>query len=309
MNMRIIIISLLVLLTASGVLAGKKLTIRNAETGESFEVELPDGLKIYECNEEWLDSVPYLVEHARWKEPWAFDALAECYRYGKGGLEKCMFSALGCYDCARRDGIRLAEEAFAADSSDEFGFLAHTVGALVRGRSSEAEVLARLDSNHDMKPAWAVLLGKILRCDSAGREKLILSQLTPQSSGDEYMVAFSYLSIYNAKALDRLLSSTPDAFDRLRMYGDKVPMMYDAFASHMWRDEPVDADDKASLATSLEFMHIADKHGFLSKDNMEKVLAYYAKHGKDVNLRFSDDDLRRFATLCPQSTGEDRNKN
>ena len=43
------------------------MTIRNADTGESFEVSVPDGLKIRidEYNSNWLDSIPYLVEHAR----------------------------------------------------------------------------------------------------------------------------------------------------------------------------------------------------------------------------------------------------
>ena len=68
--------------------ADKKMTVRNADTGEPFEVSVPDGLKTYEYNSNWLDSVPYLVVRARYGEPWAYEALGDCYRYGKGGVEQ-----------------------------------------------------------------------------------------------------------------------------------------------------------------------------------------------------------------------------
>lgn len=63
----------------------RRMSVENIESGEAFEVTVPDGLKITHYNSNWLDSVPYLIEHARWHEPWAYNALAECYSYGKGG--------------------------------------------------------------------------------------------------------------------------------------------------------------------------------------------------------------------------------
>lgn len=99
---RLIIFAVL-LLSAIAALADKKMTIRNADTGESFEVKVPDGLRIYEYNGNWLDSIPYLMEHARWGEPWAYEALAECHRYGKGGLKKSIFNALSYYDLAGKN--------------------------------------------------------------------------------------------------------------------------------------------------------------------------------------------------------------
>lgn len=64
--------------------ADKKLTVRNSDTGESFEVTLPDGLKNYQINSYWLDSIPYLQEHARHNESWAYKAIGDCFRNGKG---------------------------------------------------------------------------------------------------------------------------------------------------------------------------------------------------------------------------------
>lgn len=76
------------------VFADKKMTIRNSDTGESFEVTVPDGLRIYEYNSNWLDSIPYLMEHTRYGEPWAFEALGDCYRYGKGGMTRSFINAI-----------------------------------------------------------------------------------------------------------------------------------------------------------------------------------------------------------------------
>ena len=76
------------MLSSFAAMADKKMIIRNADTGESFEVMVPDVLRSYEYNGNWLDSIPYLVEHARNGEPWAYEALAECHRYGKGGVKR-----------------------------------------------------------------------------------------------------------------------------------------------------------------------------------------------------------------------------
>lgn len=55
-----ICIVLLTLMSALYSFADKKMTIRNIDTGESFEVSVPDGLKIsiQEYNSDWLDSIP-----------------------------------------------------------------------------------------------------------------------------------------------------------------------------------------------------------------------------------------------------------
>lgn len=56
-----IITLLMVLVTTITTFAQKQLTIINEDTGDSFEVTVPEGLKIYQYNENWLDSIPYLM--------------------------------------------------------------------------------------------------------------------------------------------------------------------------------------------------------------------------------------------------------
>lgn len=142
-----ICILLLTLMSAFYSYADKKMTIRNIDTGESFEISVPEGLKmsIQEYNSNWLDSIPYLVEHARWKEPWAYEALAECYRYGKGGVEKSMFNAIMCYEEAGMSASEIAEAAYESDPTDEFGLIDHLMEGLDKKCISEEDAILLID--------------------------------------------------------------------------------------------------------------------------------------------------------------------
>lgn len=62
--------------------AQQKLTVRNSETGESFEVEIPDGLTI--TADGWTDSVEVYRERARQGDVEAYRKLARCYEDGVG---------------------------------------------------------------------------------------------------------------------------------------------------------------------------------------------------------------------------------
>lgn len=138
---RIITLLTVVIATVSA-FAQKQLTIYNEDTGESFEVTVPDGLKIYQYNENWLDSIPYLMEHVRNREPWAYENLARCYRFGIG-LEKSIVNAMIYYDKAEVNERELAENAYASDPTDELGFMNYLMEGLDKKRITveEAKVL------------------------------------------------------------------------------------------------------------------------------------------------------------------------
>lgn len=107
---RIIILFAAVITTAIA-LPQNQLAISCEDTGESFEVTVPDGIKIYEYNENWLDSIPYLMEHVRNCEPWAYENLARCYRFGIG-IEKCITNAMIYYSKAGINERELAENIY-----------------------------------------------------------------------------------------------------------------------------------------------------------------------------------------------------
>ena len=291
-----------ILLSAFAVMADKKMTIRNIDTGESFEVSVPDGLKIsiQEYNSNWLDSIPYLVEHARRKEPWAFEALAECYRYGKGGVEKSMFNAIMYYEEAGKSATEIAEAAYECDSTDEFGLLNHLMNGLDKKRISEEDAIRLINGVITPKAGWMVFLADILRHEHDAREEYIKSRLTPDSNSDEFLVGFACLAMNDSHIFDKtFINVSDDYMRRIRLFGEKLPPIYDVIADKMWRRYDENIEDKEKfLSAALDCMFHADKMGFLSKHNMSKVLTFSKENGSDERIPFSEEDLARFDAIC-----------
>ena len=291
-----------ILLSAFAVMADKKMTLSNIDTGESFEVSVPDGLKIsiQEYNSNWLDSIPYLVEHAKWKEPWAFEALAECYRYGKGGVEKSMFNAIMCYEEAGKSATEIAEAAYECDPTDEFGLLNHLMNGLDKKRISEEDAIRLINGVTPPKPRWMVFLAEILRHEHDAREEYIKSRLTTDSNSDEFLVGFACLAMDDNHIFDKtFINVSDDYLRRIRLFGEKLPPIYDVIADKMWRRYDENIEDKEKfLSAALDCMFHADKMGFLSKHNMSQVLTFSKENGIDERIPFSEEDLARFDAIC-----------
>ncbi len=291
-----------ILLSSFAVMADKKMTLSNIDTGESFEVSVPDGLKIsiQEYNSNWLDSIPYLVEHAKWKEPWAFEALAECYRYGKGGVEKSMFNAIMCYEEAGKSATEIAEAAYECDPTDEFGLLNHLMNGLDKKRISEEDAIRLINGVITPKAGWMVFLADILRQEHDTREEYIKSRLTPDSNSDEFLVGFACLAMDDNHIFDKtFINVSDDYMRRIRLFGEKLPPIYDVIADKMWRKYDESIEDKEKfLSPALDCMFHADKMGFLSKHNMYKVLTFSKENGIDERIPFSEEDLARFDAIC-----------
>lgn len=291
-----------ILLSSFAVMADKKMTLSNIDTGESFEVSVPDGLKIsiQEYNSNWLDSIPYLVEHAKWKEPWALEALAECYRYGKGGVEKSMFNAIMCYEEAGKSATEIAEAAYECAPTDEFGLLNHLMNGLDKKRISEEDAIRLINGVITPKAGWMVFLADILRHEHDAREEYIKSRLTPDSNSDEFLVGFACLAMDDNHIFDKtFINVSDDYMRRIRLFGEKLPPIYDVIADKMWRKYDESIEDKEKfLSAALDCMFHADKMGFLSKHNMYKVLTFSKENGIDERIPFSEEDLARFDAIC-----------
>lgn len=303
MNIRIIIF-LLALLSVFYSFADERITFRNIDTGESFEVSVPDGLKIsiQEYNSDWLDSIPYLVEHAKWKEPWAFEALADCYRYGKGGVDKSMFNAIMCYEEAGKSARDMADEAYENDPTDEFGLLNHLMEGLDKKQLSEEDARLLIDGLTTQKPDWIVFLRDILGQRVEARKEFIFSRLKPDSSSDEFLIGFACLAMDDRHIFDKTFVNVSDGYMRkVRIIGEKLPPIFDVIAEKMWRKYEGNAEVKGKyLSAALECMYHADKAGFLSKHNMTAILTFCEKYGIDDRIPFSEEDLARFDAICPK---------
>lgn len=85
-------------------------------------VMLAGALTVYgDAGCRWRDDVPYLVAHARWGEAWAYEALGDCCKYGRGGLPQSMIEANNYY--------RLADDARDLTYDDFFDF--HPLGSML----------------------------------------------------------------------------------------------------------------------------------------------------------------------------------
>lgn len=299
MNTRVFIF-FFVLLSALNSFADKKMTIRNADTEESFEVSVPDGMNIYEYNSNWLDSIPYLVEHARWTEPWAYKSLAECYRYGRGGIEKSMFNAIMSYENAGMSATKVAEEAFESDPSDELGLINHLMEGVSKKSLTEEQVVSMIDNMLTPIPSWASLLKDIMQYSSDDRISFIKSQLSNESTPDEVLVGFGCLAMYDTEAFNKMFAGVTDDYMRnIRVYGEKLPPIYDVAGERLWR-KYLNENGEEYMINALECMYRADQAGFLSKGNMTRVLTYCEQYGKNKHILFSDEDLARFDKICPK---------
>lgn len=291
-----------ILLSSFAVMADKKMTLSNIDTGESFEVSVPDGLKIsiQEYNSNWLDSIPYLIEHTRWGELWAYEALGDCYRDGKGGVEKSMFNAIMCYEEAGKSATEIAEAAYECDPTDEFGLLNHLMNGLDKKRISEEDAIRLINGVITPKAGWMVFLADILRQEHDAREEYIKSRLTPDSNSDEFLVGFACLAMDDSHIFDKtFINVSDDYMRRIRFFGEKLPPIYDVIADKMWRKYDESIEDKEKfLSAALDCMFHADKMGFLSKHNMSKVLTFSKENGIDERIPFSEEDLARFDAIC-----------
>lgn len=276
------------------------MTVRNSDTGESFEVIVPDGLRINGYNTNWLDSIPYLIEHARWHEPWAYEALAECYRYGKGGIEKSIFNAIICYEIGGFSPSEIAKAAYEANPSDELGLLDHLMDLIDKRKISDAEAISLIDSISAPMPKWLNLIKTLLTMDPDNRNAFIEASVSPEMSSDELLICYCFQNLRgNDSSLNPNDIITDEQVQKFKLFGDSMPALYDLFGQKLWRLHLRDAENSDKyLDLAFESMFEADKVGFLSKTNMGHILSYYNKHGKERLSMFSEEDFDRFNQLC-----------
>lgn len=283
------------------------MTVENVDTGESFEVSVPDGLKITHYNANWLDSVPYLIDNARWHESWAYKALAECYRYGKGGLKKSIFNAIVCYEVGGLSPAEIAQAAYDANPFDEMGLLDHIMENIDKKRISDEELIGIIDDIPEPKPKWATLIKNTLSTDIAERTAFIEANMSQEMTSDELLVCFFFLSLQGDESILDSHASIKDEYRKvIKLLGDNMPILYDIFGEKLWRKHKEDLENSEKyIEFALECMHLSDQAGFLSNTNIRNILSYYKEYGKESIPMFSEEDLDRFNQLCPDKYSDD----
>lgn len=256
--------------------ADRKMKICNSDTGESFEVTVPDGLKmrIYEYNSNWLDSIPYLKEHARQGEPWAYEALGNCYRFGKG-MDKSYANALFCYALAGKNIDQLAKDVYEKDSLDPIGLLYQLLGNMSKKDFTVAqEQLNVLAKNNE---ALAKIIGLVIENrDKKDAESLVLSHIDAQSSADELFFGFGCLGIMNlSKPEKELYKELP------LLLASKIPMFYNQLGEKEWEKYNEESAKKPEvLVRIVDYLKKADEAGFLNSTGASILLSIYRDNDK-----------------------------
>lgn len=101
--LRIATVAGIVVAMETSAMAERMIAIDEVDPWKKLEMAAVDGSSANGYNKNRLDSVPYLIEHAQWGEPWAYKALGDCYRYGRGGVRRSMINALTYYGLAERE--------------------------------------------------------------------------------------------------------------------------------------------------------------------------------------------------------------
>lgn len=207
------------LLSAMTVMADKKMRIRNADTGESFEMTVPDGFKMYSYNGNWLDSIPYLVEHARYGEPWAYEALAECHRHGKGGLKRSFLNTLFYYELAGKGIEDSFKEIEQSNHDDPVAVFARVINYLENDEIDH--VLCAIDTLHNFDYHSADILSKYIRKEGKTELEDVLKYATdPDTDPDA-----SVFTIVGYALSNKNDSTKVDISWSRSLFMDKIPFM------------------------------------------------------------------------------------
>lgn len=295
MNIRYIsIISLLLsVLSAS---ADKKMTIRNSDTGESFEVSVPDGMRIYEYNSNWLDSIPYLLERARYGEPWAYEALGDCYRYGKGGVERSIFKAFFYYELADMDIERQAVESLEENPADQLGNTFRLIDMMEKG--DKESVLCFLDTAYyDNQTDTYVIRDLIRETDLNARSQMVEHNImSPDVSADKTM-----FTVFGCFAMNWFPETFKEKSGIVTAVGDKIPCLYDKIAVDFFSKshEDMDPDTIArKTTTAITFLEKADKAAMLSREGAEILYRHYQSEYEAGCMKPDVENMERLAILA-----------
>ncbi|MBD5275401.1 MAG: hypothetical protein HDS37_04790 [Bacteroides sp.] len=294
MNTRYISIIIL-LLSFLSISADKVMTVRNSDTGESFEVSVPDGLRIYKYNSNWLDSIPYLLERARYGEPWAYEALGDCYRYGKGGVERSIIKALVYYVMSEMDVDGMAKNSVKENPHDHLSLFYKLIE---RWDDKDDEgMLGVIDKLEEEGYHDADVL-KSLMGDTTPENIISLveqSIISPDVSTDEML--FTVLRYGLFEALD-LCGNKEELFIAAC---NKFPYIYDKAGMKILKEDSLYIDlkeDEKMRLKAISFLREADKSAFLSRQGAAILYRHYKSEIEGGRMEYDEVEMERLATLA-----------
>lgn len=297
-------LTLIAMATVLVAMADKRMTIRCEETGESFEVTVQDGLRIYEYNGNWLDSIPYLTEHARYGEPWAYEALGDCYQDGKGGVKMSIVNALGYYDLAGKDIDAIISGIAEIDHDSPFAVMPRFINYL-EDRNYD-KVLCALDTLNEYDYHSADILRSYIHRKT---EKVALSEILEYITSKDTDADAAFFAAGGASICLKLDTIKTDISSFIPVLLNKIPFLYSQFGERKYKKtikadtpdgyaEDVTIQDIEDRKKAVEYLLKADELGVLSKEAARLIIDYCTNDSTSDWVMMSEQDLIRIEQIA-----------
>ena len=287
---------LIIFLSTLYVFADKKMTVCDAKTGESFDVAVSDGLNIYEYNSNCLDSIPYLVERARYGESWAYKALGDCYRYGKGGVERSIFKSVMYYAMLRRDDEEMVRNLVKESPRDCMNLVFKLIDKII---SNDKEgILSVIDILNEEGYYDADVIKVFIGKTSEDSLTKILEQniLSLDVGTDKMLFTLAGCELRNW---------FPDSFENkeeiLKAASAKFPYLYEYLGMVLIREEPEDLNSvefEEKQRKAIAFLAEADKEAYLSPEGAAILYTYYKTELEAGRKSIDIQEMERLSTLA-----------
>lgn len=297
-------LTLIAMATVLVAMADKRMTIRCEETGESFEVTVQDGLRIYEYNGNWLDSIPYLTEHARYGEPWAYEALGDCYRDGKGGVKLSIVNAMGYYYLAGKDIDAIISRITEIDHDSPFSVMPRFFNYL-EDRNYD-KVICALDTLNEYDYHSADNLKTYIhRKDDKVEHSEILEYIT----SDDTEADAAFFAAGGASICLKLDTIKTDISSFIPVLLNKIPFLYSQFGERKYKktikaDTPDGYAEDATILDvenrkkAVEYLLKADELGVLSKDAARLIIDYCTNDSTSDWVMMSKENWMRIEQIA-----------
>ena len=265
------------LLPITSAYAQQNLIVRNSETGESFEVEIPDGLTI--TADGWTDSVEVYREHARQGDVEAYRKLARCYEDGVG-VETNFVNMMYLYELADyMDGKR-----------DHYYFRKSRLGRMLEDLDRKyqdndsigvEEILAQINNE------WPSFLW-IMNVINIENKNELIHTLEPEAQNGD-MVARLVLA---SMAADSVCSDA--CISELEEVAAYAPMMYNKLGRiYMGNPDSMRTD----IDRAIDYFRKADEYAMLSRKGAKGLLECYRIKLKRGEKPCDDMELSRLRRL------------
>lgn len=265
------------LLPITSAYAQQNLIVRNSETGESFEVEIPDGLTI--TADGWTDSVEVYRERARQGDVEAYRKLARCYEDGVG-VETNFVNMMYLYELADyMDGKR-----------DHYYFRKSRLGRMLEDMDRKyqnndsigaEEILAQINNE------WPSFLW-IMNVINIENKNELTHTLEPEAQNGN-MVARLVLA---SMAADSVCSDA--CISELEEVAAYAPMMYNKLGRiYMGNPDSMRTD----IDRAIDYFRKADEYAMLSRKGAKGLLECYRIKMKRGEKPCDDMELSRLRHL------------